>query len=433
MGFPKEMLRVDGRPLGAVLAERLGELFSSVFVISNSPDFLRHHVDVPVYEDESPGAGPLAGLETGFVRSEGDRCFFLACDMPLVHNGIIRRMVDAASGADARAIVARAEGRVQPLCGVYQQSLLPVVRDRLERRESRSVMEFLETIETDHVDIGPGEAGCFRDLDRPEDLALLEEAFDDVEPLPVWNVDVERSDRKRDSVAEEWPVAVYVNGIRLVTVMCLPSALREQAVGLASYLALVQDSDVIRDISVDYDQKRVHMELDVEDERVRKATQLLITSTCGANVYGSPLTVIEEAGEWTDFRVSGRHVREVARGLRAMSPVFDRTGGTHQAVLTDGDEVRFFFEDIGRHNAVDKVVGRALLEGANMEHAAIVTTGRISSEMVVKAVRAKVPVLASRSAVTSHALRLAQKYGLTLVGFARGRRLNAYSMPERIT
>jgi len=432
LGFPKEMVRVGGRPLGAVMADRLKEIFPSVIVISNESGFLRPHVDVPIYEDKSPGKGPLAGIEVGLTYCESDRCFFLAVDMPLVHNGLICRLVDAAAKSDAQAIVPKVSGHVQPVCGVYDQHLLVAAGECLSKGGSLSLAEFLQTIDTEYVQMDQADAGCFRDLDYPSDLAILRDGFEDVEPLPVQHILVRKTRPCHDLVVEEWPVAVYVNDIRLVTVMCLPSALRELAVGLASYLSLVQYTGAVGSISVDYEQKRVRMEVDVEDERIRKATQLLITSTCGANVYGSPLTVAEEAGEWTDFRVAADHILEVASGMRDMSPVFDRTGGTHQAAFTDGEEIQFFFEDIGRHNAVDKVVGRALMEGKSLEKGAIVTTGRISSEMVVKAVRAKVPVLASRSAVTIHACRLAKNYGLTLAGFARGGRLNAYTKPERI-
>ena len=89
-------------------------------------------------------------------------------------------------------------------------------------------------------------------------------------------------------------------------------------------------------------------------------------------------------------------------------------------------------EDIGRHNAVDRVIGEALVAGTDMSRGALLATGRLNAEMVVKALRRSVPVAATRSAVTSHAMRLAGERGVTLVGFARGGRLNAYTHPERI-
>ena len=132
------------------------------------------------------------------------------------------------------------------------------------------------------------------------------------------------------------------------------------------------------------------------------------------------------------FVVSRTHVLESLRGLRAMAPAFSVTGGTHQAAFSDGTGVRIFFEDIGRHNALDKVIGKALLDDRDISRGVLVSTGRLSSEMVVKALRQRVPVLASRSAVTTNSIRLARESGLTLVGFARGDRMNIYSAPDRV-
>ncbi|MBT9133929.1 MAG: Sulfurtransferase FdhD [Firmicutes bacterium] len=91
-----------------------------------------------------------------------------------------------------------------------------------------------------------------------------------------------------------------------------------------------------------------------------------------------------------------------------------------------------FFEDIGRHNAIDKVLGCAFLQEIDLWMSALVMSGRISSEMVLKAGRMRVPVLVSRSAPTSLAVDLAGRLGITLVGFVRGRRLNIYTCPERV-
>jgi len=91
-----------------------------------------------------------------------------------------------------------------------------------------------------------------------------------------------------------------------------------------------------------------------------------------------------------------------------------------------------FAEDVGRHNAVDKAVGEALLKGADFSKLILACTGRLSSEMVLKAIRLNIPVLASIAAPTDAGISLARKAGLTLIGFVRGRRMNIYSMPERV-
>ena len=436
LGFPKEMLRVDGAPLGLKLADLLAGLFPSVAISSNRPRYLRYLTDAPILEDAYADAGPLAGIHAGLKHADTERVFFLACDMPAVDAGVIERITQHAADTDAQVIIARCGRQTQPLCGVYSRSLLPLLERRLgDEGEGRSVHQFLETLRVEHVDIPDSEQWRLRDLDAPEDLWLLGLVFDDVEPLPVQRVSRRRFGGEApdtDMVAEEWAVALHVNGVKIVTTLCLPTALTELAVGFASYLGLVDRLETVRGLEVDYEARRVNMELDVEDARIKNAIQILVTSTCGANVYGSELPQPPALTGEGGFTVPASHVLDCLSGLRHMAPVYERTGCTHQAAFSDGDGVRCFFEDIGRHNALDKVLGRAIMDGRDTTAGLLVATGRISSEMVVKALRQRVPVVASRSAVTSNALRVAEARGLTVVGFARGRRLNAYTGAERL-
>jgi FdhD protein len=435
LGFPKEMLRVDGAPLAAKLVERLRAAFASVSVISNRPEYLSCFVDAPIYRDDFPGFGPLAGLHAGLKHAPAERSLFLACDMPLAHIDMILALARRATRSPAPAVLARADGRVQPLFGVYSRTLVPGLEQVLARNEDLSVTSFLKGLAVDYVDFAERDAHCLRDIDSPADLALLAEAFSDVEPLPVMTALMTRRGAEgdgRDTVVEEWPVAVYANGTRLATVLSTPTALKELALGFISYLGLVRSIGEVRSADVDYRARRITLELEVENRRIRNAIQQLVTSTCGANVYGSPLPQLEAPADARSFSVRRSHILECIQGLRAMAPVFEKTGCTHQAAWSDGERMRFFFEDIGRHNAVDKIAGAAMLAGRDLSHGALVTTGRLNSEMVIKALRAGTPVLASRSAVTSNAILLAENHGLTLVGFARGGRMNVYTSPERI-
>ncbi len=119
--------------------------------------------------------------------------------------------------------------------------------------------------------------------------------------------------------------------------------------------------------------------------------------------------------------------------MQEAQTIYRDTGGTHGVALAApaGD---FFFhaEDVGRHNAMDKVIGRCLMRNRDMTQMVALLSGRISFEMALKAVRAGIPILAAVSAPTSMALELAQELNLTLAGFVRGRRLNVYTHPERI-
>ncbi|MDI6852319.1 MAG: formate dehydrogenase accessory sulfurtransferase FdhD [Deltaproteobacteria bacterium] len=120
--------------------------------------------------------------------------------------------------------------------------------------------------------------------------------------------------------------------------------------------------------------------------------------------------------------------------LPEAQPVFQKTGGTHAVALASPDGAVFVSaEDIGRHNAMDKVVGRALMEKRDMANLVTLLSGRISFEMALKSIRAGIPILVAVSAPTSMALDLAQALNLTLVGFARRDRMNVYTHPERLT
>jgi FdhD protein len=133
------------------------------------------------------------------------------------------------------------------------------------------------------------------------------------------------------------------------------------------------------------------------------------------------------------FRVSAARIGELMHVLARLSEVHRRTGGVHGAALADEEGIRVFREDIGRHNAVDKVIGRRLAEGGGFQRCLLLTSGRVSSEVLAKAVRCRVPVLVSRTAPTDRSVEEARRQNLTLAGFARGERMNLYAAPERVT
>ena len=108
------------------------------------------------------------------------------------------------------------------------------------------------------------------------------------------------------------------------------------------------------------------------------------------------------------------------------------SAGVHSAALSDGTDILFFSEDIGRHNAVDKLIGKAFLKGVPIENKILFTSGRVTSEIVTKAGRNRFPILISRAAASCMAISYAEDMGITLVGFARGDRMNIYTWPNRI-
>jgi FdhD protein len=171
----------------------------------------------------------------------------------------------------------------------------------------------------------------------------------------------------------------------------------------------------------------------VDEEALAAFTQRqVLTTGCGGGFSGA-----DSPGGCrrldTALRVEDRAIRRLMETMTGAAALFRTTGGTHIACLGDSEgRVLFTAEDIGRHNAVDKVVGLALIAGVGVHDLILCSSGRVSSEILSKAARARIPVVVSRSAPTSRAIELAEGFLLTLVGFARGRRMNVYTAPERV-
>ncbi len=125
-------------------------------------------------------------------------------------------------------------------------------------------------------------------------------------------------------------------------------------------------------------------------------------------------------------------IRRLLVTFRNISALYQETGGVHSAALSDGKDILLFSEDIGRHNAVDKLIGKAFLRSISLEDRVLLTSGRVTSEIVTKAARSRFPILVSRAAPSCMAISIAEDAGITLIGFARGDRMNIYTWPNRI-
>ncbi|MFH0931677.1 MAG: formate dehydrogenase accessory sulfurtransferase FdhD, partial [Candidatus Zixiibacteriota bacterium] len=133
-----------------------------------------------------------------------------------------------------------------------------------------------------------------------------------------------------------------------------------------------------------------------------------------------------------EFTISANEIIKLMKEFEVKSSVFKSTGGTHSAALADKEKILLFKEDIGRHNAVDKILGESLIENIPWQDKLLISSGRVSSDILLKAGRAKINLIISRSAPTSLALELAQRLGITVIGFARGKRMNIYTYPMRV-
>ena len=261
---------------------------------------------------------------------------------------------------------------------------------------------------------------------------LSEEPLDATEILSVEQVTEDGKQDARDLVARELPLAIILNNWEVVTLLCSPLDLRYLAVGFLFSAGLLESKDEIEKIAVDEQKGIVRVQTREEKKRAdRLLGKQMITS--GGGWVVRCLSDASGPGQVTSrFRVSAAQVLALVRQFQHRSQIFRATGGVHSAALCDERDVLVFNEDIGRHNAMDKVMGRCILESLPTANRVAITSGRVSSEIVLKVAKTTIPILVSRSAPTDLGVRLAGDLGLTLVGFARGDKMNVYTKGWRI-
>lgn len=238
-----------------------------------------------------------------------------------------------------------------------------------------------------------------------------------------------------DYVISEVPITLELNGKEFVTLLCAPIMLTELIVGFLFTETLIKEYADIVSLQVDLEKQRVTVETVNKSSLAEKLYgKRTITTGCGrGTIFYHVSDALRMTKNESQLTVEAEAIVAMMKAWQDQTSLFLLTGGTHAAALgTVTGEIIALAEDIGRHNAVDKVLGQALIAGWDLSDKLIMTTGRISSEMLIKAAKASLPVVISRSAPTELALALAQELGVTVVGFARGRRLNIYTMPQRI-
>ena len=253
--------------------------------------------------------------------------------------------------------------------------------------------------------------------------------------------------RDRDEVAVEEPMEVRVNGAPFAVIMRTPGADRELAAGFLLAEDVIRSSDELFTIEECEDTVEEGKgntlnvtvgggAIDRLSTRLGERRQVMMTASCGLcgrrTIETLRSRVATVKGHWT---IDAACLRQLPARLREAQPVFATTGGLHAAGLFARDgTLRHIAEDVGRHNAVDKIIGRHLLQDAlPLNDSILLVSGRTSFELVQKALLAGIPFIAAVSAPSSLAIELAEASGITLCGFLRGDRFNVYSHDHRIT
>lgn len=243
--------------------------------------------------------------------------------------------------------------------------------------------------------------------------------------LPCIKVDGENAKRDLHEVIEEVPFALFINGRHAMTAMMSPVSLEDFVTGYLYTEQIIKSVDEIESIKIDKNR------LSVITKNLFKVLgpKKTILSGCGGSA--SYIDTEKLPKIHSDYSITATDIRASVKAV-LNSDLHITTGGIHIVALLDGQNVIAVSEDIGRHNALDRVIGFALRNKIDLGRTWVVVSGRISSEMARKCLIAGIPIIVSRGATTTLAVDIATKNGLSVVGFARSTKMVVYTHGERI-
>jgi len=229
-------------------------------------------------------------------------------------------------------------------------------------------------------------------------------------------------------VVAEAPFSILVEGRELATMMCTPVKLRELTLGFLAFERFIDSMQDVKSIEVDEEEVEAHVQL---NKPLLQVERRIFTSGCGGG-----LTFHLDIHDYPPIRTSRllepNAITALIERLNEAAVLYQQSRGIHTAALSDGEKLIAVAEDVGRHNAIDKLRGETLEKGVDTRDHILISTGRISSEMLRKAARMNVPFVVSRTSPTSLSIAVAKRLGITLIGYVRRGKFTVYSHPENL-
>ena len=244
----------------------------------------------------------------------------------------------------------------------------------------------------------------------------------------------EKREGLKDEIVREIPLTILVNEKELVTLQCSPHNLEYLTIGF-----LLSEGIIGKGAEIEYvnlNKKgwyiRVGLRSDFSIDKYLSGKRIIGSGCSGAVTFYRDIDAQRCVPLQDETKYSYQKISSLMRQFQQSSLTFKHTGGVHSCALCSQEGIEILTEDIGRHNAMDKIFGQCFIKGISTQDKFVLTSGRVSSEILIKAVKQKVPIIASHSAPTDLAVGLAEKLNLTLIGFVRGCRMNIYTNNYRI-
>lgn len=248
-------------------------------------------------------------------------------------------------------------------------------------------------------------------------------------PYIYWTIDLEKTVLTKGGVIEESLVSIFVNGQELATVMCSPLDQEALALGFLYNEGVIQSLDEVRLLQANV--PRTAVDVFLNQAEFNPPRRMILTSGCGGGISLQDLTATHPTLD-TNFAITPDVIIQRMGDLQGAAYLYNAVRGVHTSILANQDGLLVSAEDVGRHNTIDKIAGKALQAGIPTQDCILLTSGRISSEMLGKARRMGIPLVASRTAPTSISVQLATAWNICVVGYVRRGGMRVYTHPERL-
>lgn len=231
-------------------------------------------------------------------------------------------------------------------------------------------------------------------------------------------------------IVEESLVCISVNGRELATFMCSPTDLKLMAVGFLYNEKFIEGMEDLR--SVHISENNTCVDVWLRDPSFDPPKRGIITAGCGGGITFDDLSE-QHSPLYSKVEATPDQIADLMKQMHLGAELYHRARGIHTAALASDNAILLQVEDVGRHNCLDKLAGLALIEGVNAKDNILLSSGRISSEMINKARRLQTPIVCSRTSPTDLSVALAEAWNITIVAYVRQQRMRIYSHPERIS
>jgi FdhD protein len=230
------------------------------------------------------------------------------------------------------------------------------------------------------------------------------------------------------SLPKEMALTIYINTLELVTILCTPTKLNCLVLGYLFAEGIINDIKDVASMRVCEEDAMADVKLEKMDFKLPE--KRVLTSGCGGGVsFNANISSMKIE---SNLQIKPEQVLRLMKELMKNAGLYNLSGGIHTSAISDGDDLLAVTEDIGRHNTLDKIIGECLLRKIPTRDKILLTSGRVSSEMLRKAAKMQAPLIASLTSPTDQAVLMARELGIILIGYARGSHLTVYANPTRL-